>query len=243
MSFSSSRINTREAGFPPPRPLESSGLSESSQRSLRQRARWAGFERGRSPSSAPRRSASPCSSSTSTYRAAALTAIKRAVMEAYYGDRGASHRTPLVAYQLNWKGENYYTGNNVAISYLERRPNGATTSTAGASAASKGYTSSRSVIGFRRSGASSARSAISRSSPVQRYLPSSPSFAPCSPVLTSGRRCSLRSTRSGSCRSTLNARRNVRRLAYPRSNEIWLSGLPWTTRFERDARVRRRAPA
>jgi 4-amino-4-deoxy-L-arabinose transferase-like glycosyltransferase len=44
---------------------------------------------------------------------------QRGVFEAYYRSRppGAhlSSSTPLVAYQLNWKGENFYTGNNVAI--------------------------------------------------------------------------------------------------------------------------------
>jgi len=40
---------------------------------------------------------------------------QRGVLEAYYRDRGAAHPGPLVAYQLNWKGENFYSGNNVAI--------------------------------------------------------------------------------------------------------------------------------
>lgn len=39
---------------------------------------------------------------------------QRGVYEAYYRARGAS-TAPLVAYQLNWKGENFYTGNNVAL--------------------------------------------------------------------------------------------------------------------------------
>jgi hypothetical protein len=40
---------------------------------------------------------------------------QRDVFEAYYRDRGAASTGPLVAYQLNWKGENFYSGNNVAI--------------------------------------------------------------------------------------------------------------------------------
>lgn len=45
---------------------------------------------------------------------------QRGVFEAYYratGGRAArdAPRSPLVAYQLNWKGENFYSGNNVAI--------------------------------------------------------------------------------------------------------------------------------
>ena len=39
---------------------------------------------------------------------------QRGICEAYYRSRGAS-MAPLVAYQLNWKGENFYTGNNVAL--------------------------------------------------------------------------------------------------------------------------------
>ena len=39
---------------------------------------------------------------------------QRGVMEAYYRARGSAS-TPLVAYQLNWKGENFYTGNHLAI--------------------------------------------------------------------------------------------------------------------------------
>ncbi len=54
---------------------------------------------------------------------------QRGVFEAYYEARGAS-TAPLVAYQLNWKGENFYAGNNVALfitsgaplrTYLESR--------------------------------------------------------------------------------------------------------------------------
>ena len=61
--------------------------------------------------------------------AAASDGGQRGVYEAYYRSRGAS-TAPLVAYQLNWKGENFYTGNNVALfiasgtplrSYLEAR--------------------------------------------------------------------------------------------------------------------------
>jgi hypothetical protein len=40
---------------------------------------------------------------------------QRAVIAAYYRDREASNQAPLVAYQLNWKGENFYTGNRLAI--------------------------------------------------------------------------------------------------------------------------------
>ena len=40
---------------------------------------------------------------------------QRDVFEAYYRDRGTASAGPLVAYQLNWKGENFYSGNNVAI--------------------------------------------------------------------------------------------------------------------------------
>jgi hypothetical protein len=39
---------------------------------------------------------------------------QRGVLEAYYRARGRE-APALVAYQLNWKGENFYTGNNVAI--------------------------------------------------------------------------------------------------------------------------------
>jgi 4-amino-4-deoxy-L-arabinose transferase-like glycosyltransferase len=39
---------------------------------------------------------------------------QRGVLEAYYRSRGTD-ASALVAYQLNWKGENFYTGNNVAI--------------------------------------------------------------------------------------------------------------------------------
>jgi hypothetical protein len=35
--------------------------------------------------------------------------------KAYYPSRGAELLRPLVAYQLNWKGENFYSGNNMAI--------------------------------------------------------------------------------------------------------------------------------
>ena len=40
---------------------------------------------------------------------------QRGVFEAYYRARGAGPAAPLVAYQLNWKGENFYSGNNVAL--------------------------------------------------------------------------------------------------------------------------------
>ncbi len=42
---------------------------------------------------------------------------QRGVIEAYYRARGTRAGTspPLIAYQLNWKGENFYTGNNLAI--------------------------------------------------------------------------------------------------------------------------------
>ena len=40
---------------------------------------------------------------------------QRGVLEAYYRARSPSVTAPLVAYQLNWKGENFYSGNNVAI--------------------------------------------------------------------------------------------------------------------------------
>jgi hypothetical protein len=55
---------------------------------------------------------------------------QRGVLAAYYKDRSFADHAPLVAYQLNWKGENFYTGNHVAIfvssgapmkSYLDRR--------------------------------------------------------------------------------------------------------------------------
>ena len=39
---------------------------------------------------------------------------QRPVMDAYYDARGNTG-APLVAYQMNWKGENFYTGNRVAI--------------------------------------------------------------------------------------------------------------------------------
>jgi 4-amino-4-deoxy-L-arabinose transferase-like glycosyltransferase len=40
---------------------------------------------------------------------------QRGVLATYYQDRAGDNRSPLVAYQLNWKGENFYTGNDVAI--------------------------------------------------------------------------------------------------------------------------------
>ena len=40
---------------------------------------------------------------------------QRGVIAAYYADRPPENTAPLVAYQLNWKGENFYTGNRVAI--------------------------------------------------------------------------------------------------------------------------------
>ncbi len=57
---------------------------------------------------------------------------QREVLSAFYRDRAniPSARGPLVAYQLNWKGENYYSGNALAIfissggsmrAYLEAR--------------------------------------------------------------------------------------------------------------------------
>lgn len=39
---------------------------------------------------------------------------QRGVIAAYYRDAGTARAGPLVAYQLNWKGENFYTGNDVA---------------------------------------------------------------------------------------------------------------------------------
>jgi hypothetical protein len=39
---------------------------------------------------------------------------QRHVIEAFYRDR-SSPAEPLIAYQLNWKGENFYTGNHLAI--------------------------------------------------------------------------------------------------------------------------------
>jgi 4-amino-4-deoxy-L-arabinose transferase-like glycosyltransferase len=39
---------------------------------------------------------------------------QRQVMEAFYRDR-TSVSEPLIAYRLNWKGENFYTGNHLAI--------------------------------------------------------------------------------------------------------------------------------
>jgi 4-amino-4-deoxy-L-arabinose transferase-like glycosyltransferase len=39
---------------------------------------------------------------------------QRPLIDAFYRARGASG-PPLVAYQMNWKGENFYTGNRVAI--------------------------------------------------------------------------------------------------------------------------------
>jgi 4-amino-4-deoxy-L-arabinose transferase-like glycosyltransferase len=41
---------------------------------------------------------------------------QRGVLDAYYRARASAPTTsPLVAYQLNWKGENFYTGNDLAI--------------------------------------------------------------------------------------------------------------------------------
>ena len=62
-------------------------------------------------------------------RAASSDGGQRGIYEAYSRSRGGS-AAPLVAYQLNWKGENFYTGNNVALfiasgaplrTYLEAR--------------------------------------------------------------------------------------------------------------------------
>ena len=39
---------------------------------------------------------------------------QRHVIEAFYRSR-SSPAEPLIAYQLNWKGENFYTGNRLAI--------------------------------------------------------------------------------------------------------------------------------
>lgn len=39
---------------------------------------------------------------------------QRHVIEAFYRERAHSAE-PLVAYRLNWKGENFYTGNHLAI--------------------------------------------------------------------------------------------------------------------------------
>ena len=53
---------------------------------------------------------------------------QRAVFDAYYS--GRTDNEPLVAYQLNWKGENFYSGNDIALfissgapmhTYLEKR--------------------------------------------------------------------------------------------------------------------------
>jgi len=40
---------------------------------------------------------------------------QRGVIEAYYRACDGQSPTPLIAYQLNWKGENFYTGNRLAI--------------------------------------------------------------------------------------------------------------------------------
>lgn len=40
---------------------------------------------------------------------------QRDVLDAYYQLAGPRPARPLVAYQLNWKGENFYTGNHLAI--------------------------------------------------------------------------------------------------------------------------------
>jgi 4-amino-4-deoxy-L-arabinose transferase-like glycosyltransferase len=39
---------------------------------------------------------------------------QRELIEAYYANRG-SDKEPLIAYQMNWKGENFYTGNKIAL--------------------------------------------------------------------------------------------------------------------------------
>jgi hypothetical protein len=46
---------------------------------------------------------------------------QRQVIEAFYRDR-ASATEPLIAYQLNWKGENFYTGNRLAIFVSSGKP-------------------------------------------------------------------------------------------------------------------------
>ena len=49
---------------------------------------------------------------------------QREVLAAYYADRPPGERAPIVAYQLNWKGENFYTGNHVAIFVASGAPLG-----------------------------------------------------------------------------------------------------------------------
>ncbi len=46
---------------------------------------------------------------------------QRHVIEAFYRDRSNSAE-PLIAYQLNWKGENFYTGNRLAIFVSSGQP-------------------------------------------------------------------------------------------------------------------------
>ena len=46
---------------------------------------------------------------------------QRHVIEAFYRER-ASAAEPLIAYQLNWKGENFYTGNRLAIFVSSGKP-------------------------------------------------------------------------------------------------------------------------
>jgi 4-amino-4-deoxy-L-arabinose transferase-like glycosyltransferase len=46
---------------------------------------------------------------------------QRQVIEAFYRDR-SSAAEPLIAYQLNWKGENFYTGNHLAIFVTSGKP-------------------------------------------------------------------------------------------------------------------------
>jgi hypothetical protein len=46
---------------------------------------------------------------------------QRQVVEAFYRDR-TSASEPLIAYHLNWKGENFYTGNHLAIFVSSGKP-------------------------------------------------------------------------------------------------------------------------
>ncbi len=39
---------------------------------------------------------------------------QREILAAYYADRSGPNE-PIVAYQMNWKGENFYTSNHAAV--------------------------------------------------------------------------------------------------------------------------------
>ena len=77
-------------------------------------SRRRGCGAGRRSRSSARRRRSRCGGSTATSSASAPHWGQRDLVEAYYRARG-SEADPLAAFNLNWKGENFYTGNRVAV--------------------------------------------------------------------------------------------------------------------------------